>query len=80
MGITPTQVFVERWKKRENRLDERTAKKGRKRGRKKVLVEKKYKNTLDKKMASNRYSHRASKLPSPCENVPTFLSYPHAGK
>src|SRR5215467_12295940 len=49
-------------KRREGkaRLDEGTAKRGRKGGRKKERHEKKYKNTLDRKMAFARYSRRAS--------------------
>ena len=46
--------------KGKERLDERTAKKGRKKRREPEQTEKKYKNTLDRKMAFARYSHRAS--------------------
>src|SRR6266567_5225427 len=41
-------------------LGERTAKKGRKKGKETEVAQKKYKNTLDKKMRFTRYSHRAS--------------------
>src|SRR5947208_15277178 len=41
-------------------LGERTAKKGRKKGKETEVAQKKYKNTLDKKMRFTRYTHRAS--------------------
>jgi hypothetical protein len=60
------------------KLDERTAKTGRKAVSATKIKRKKYKNTLDRNW---RFANTpiAPVTAFPYENVPTFLSYPHAG-